>query len=126
MDVVSACNCIIIKFGGTIGAEDFLKAVLDIESSDGYKPSMNRLFDYRFAGTNFGTSDVVSLSGWAHTRGYANQHRKVAHLAEDDATFGLLRVLIAHSSGFSSNLLVTRDPEEACNWVGLTTKYALD
>jgi len=112
-------DCAIIQFHGDVRAVDFLSSIEDIEQAPGYDSSHNRLIDYRNASLMFSVVDVAAMTSWAKTKKYTYQHRKVVHIAQNDADFGILRMLMAHSGSFSDNVLVTRSESEALAWIGL-------
>jgi hypothetical protein len=114
-------DCVIIQFHGGVRAENFLLALENIEQAPDYGSSFNRLIDFRDASIEFSASDIAAMTSWAQTKKYTQQNRKVVHIAQNDADFGMLRMLMAHSRTFSNQVLVTRNEDEAHAWVGLTS-----
>jgi len=118
-------NCVLILFYGDVDAERFIEVIQDFEQQPDHHPSLNRLYDFRQAKILFSSNEIIALSGWAQLRNYADQNRRVVHLSTDDVSFGLLRVLTAHSEAFSDNLIVTRKVDEALLWMGLPKTFSL-
>lgn len=106
---------------GEVSIGDLL-STLDVENFDNLKDRYNWLLDFRQAKLN-ATADELRQLGFKLREHRQNNTEdrvcKMAALAKDDVTYGLLRVFIVYASCEKSNLHVCRSESEARSFLDL-------
>ena len=90
-------------------------------------PGMPKLYDFRGAEVDMSAQDMKEISSRVLTidKRQGAAQRRVAALATSDITFGLGRMFQAIGDEIKASIHVTRDAEEAKEWVGLPSDYVL-
>ncbi len=126
-EVVESVDCVVVTWLERVSAEGFMQFYQELETNPKLHPGMPKLYDFRGAGADMSAQDMRNIRSrvLAIDKNQSAGSRKVAALVTEDITFGLGRMFQAIGDEIQASIHVTRDAEDAKEWVGLPSDYVL-
>ncbi len=124
-EFVDQANCVVSTWTGERTLKDVAVFLGHLERHPKFRVGLNRLFDFRGSRTAFNLGDGRTLGYWVKHSDAVSGERRVAFLVDTDADDEVMRQFMSSASESKGEMHVTRDIEEARDWVGLPPKYVL-
>ena len=124
-ELLKRANCVVVTWTGTLDVMAALAFVAELTNCPEAQTGLHRLHDLRDADINLSASEMRLTVFLSQQDDELQGERKVVFLVDRGYTYGLMRMLIVFAGKLKADMDVTRDPDEAKAWAGLTGQYVL-
>ncbi len=115
----------LVTWSGEWTVDNLRSCLADLRADPNFRPGLNRLYDLRAISIRLNSEQVAAIAKALEAEDEKHGDRKVAYLAGDDITYGVLRMAVGHGILMRAQRWVMRDVDEAKDWAGLPHDYTL-